>query len=101
MRIDPGGEHPFDRGTNGRGTACGYSHPDLTWKGIDPVEVLDVAGEVKSRKSGQEAELNGGWSLGIDALDAELLRVAVLPPEGQTVDRTWMIAPGRLLANSD
>ena len=57
------------------------------------MEVLSVTGEVRPRDSGLDAALTGGWSLSVDALDASLLRIAVLPQEGPAVDRTWMIAP--------
>ena len=80
-------------GTIERHGGRSYPHRDLTWKGQGPVEVLNVVGEVKSRESGLDAKLSGGWSLSANALDAGLLRIAVLPPEGLTVDRTWMIAP--------
>ena len=57
------------------------------------MEVLSVTGEVRPRESGLDAALSDGWSLSIDALDASLLRIAVLPPEGSAVDRTRMVAP--------
>lgn len=57
------------------------------------MEILTVIGEVSHRESGLDAALSDGWSLCIDALDAGLLRIAVLPSEGLAVDRTWMIAP--------
>ncbi len=65
---------------------------DISTEG-EPVEILSVAGEIKARETGLDAALTGGWSLGIDALGGGLLRIAVLPPDGLVVDRTWMIAP--------
>lgn len=57
------------------------------------MEILSVVGDVSHRESGLDAALSDGWTLRIDALDAGLLRIAVLPSKGLAVDRTWMIAP--------
>ena len=51
------------------------------------------ASKILATPSGISAELSQDFHLHIDFLESWLLRVAIIPDEGLTVDRTWMIAP--------
>ncbi|MCV0394020.1 MAG: glycoside hydrolase family 31 protein [Rhizobiaceae bacterium] len=54
---------------------------------------LSATSPLSASGAGASAELTDGFSLRIDALEPWLMRVAILPGEGLTVDRTWMVAP--------
>jgi alpha-glucosidase len=55
---------------------------------------LTASGPLIADGSAATLPLTGGFSLRINVLEPWLIRVAVAPEEGFTVDRTWMIAPG-------
>ena len=55
---------------------------------------LTISGSLEETATGATAPLSGGFSLRVEALADWLLRIAVVPDGGFTVDRTWMIAPG-------
>ena len=54
---------------------------------------LHAAGALTATPFGAKMPLSEGFHLHIDHLDAWLLRIAIVPDAGLSVDRTWMIAP--------
>ncbi|EFL91056.1 TIM-barrel domain-containing protein [Ahrensia sp. R2A130] len=55
--------------------------------------ILRTIGEPVSTPAGFTSELSEGFRLSVDYLASDIVRIAVIPSEGLTVDRTWMISP--------
>ena len=55
--------------------------------------ILHAADALTATPSGATMPLSDGFLLHIDHLDAWLVRIAIVPEAGFSVDRTWMIAP--------
>jgi alpha-glucosidase len=54
---------------------------------------LSASGQTAQTPTGSRLALSAGFTLHLDILESWLVRVAIVPGGGLTVDRTWMIAP--------
>ncbi len=55
--------------------------------------LLIASSGFEQTSTGAAAQLNAGFLLRVDLLGRDIVRVAVVPEEGLSVDRTWMVAP--------
>ena len=58
---------------------------------------LSATAHATSTPTGLSLPLTGGFTLRVDILSDWLVRTAIVPEGGLTVDRTWMIAPDGVL----
>ena len=55
--------------------------------------ILQASSTVETTGTGLSCDLTEGFRLQVDHLATWLVRIAIVPEEGLSVDRTWMVAP--------
>ena len=57
------------------------------------MQLFKTSRDIQKTGQGVRAALNDNWNFQIDVLESWLIRISLMPREGFTLDRTWMIAP--------